>query len=55
MFWAGKYNKDMNQRTTLTTELNVFADFKPEVPQRYQDADVLMLGNITPSIQKAIM
>ncbi|MBO7141585.1 MAG: hypothetical protein J6V76_00515 [Bacteroidales bacterium] len=55
MFWAGKYNKDMNQRTTLTTELNVFADFKPEVPQRYQDADVLMLGNITPSIQKAII
>ncbi|MBQ3619487.1 MAG: hypothetical protein II939_15170 [Bacteroidales bacterium] len=55
MFWAGKYNKDMNQRTTLTTELNVFADFQPEVPQRYQDADVLMLGNITPSIQKAII
>lgn len=55
MFWAVKYNKDMNQRTTLTTELNVFANFQPEVPQRYQDADVLMLGNITPSIQKAII
>ncbi|MCQ2975861.1 MAG: PfkB family carbohydrate kinase [Bacteroidales bacterium] len=55
MFWAGKYNQDMNQRTTLCTELNVFAEFNPEVPQKYQDADVLMLGNITPSIQKAII
>lgn len=55
MFWAGKYNQDMNQRTTLTTELNVFANFNPQVPIQYRDADVLMLGNITPSIQKAII
>ena len=33
MFWAGKYNEDMNQRTTLCTELNVFANFNPEVPR----------------------
>lgn len=55
MFWAGIYNEDMNQRTTLKTELNCFETFSPEVPESYQDADVLMLGNITPSIQKTII
>lgn len=55
MFWSGVYNKDLNQRTTLVTELNVFADFNPEVPASYKDPDVLMLGNITPSIQQAVI
>ena len=55
MFWSGVYNKDMNQRTTLVTELNVFADFTPSVPESYKNPDVLMLGNITPSIQQAVI
>ena len=55
MFWSGVYNEDLNQRTTLVTELNVFADFNPEVPAAYKDPDVLMLGNITPSIQQAVI
>ncbi len=55
MFWSGVYNKDLNQRTTLVTELNVFANFNPEVPASYKDPDVLMLGNITPSIQQAVI
>lgn len=55
MFWAGKYNEDMNVRTTLCTELNVFADFKPSVPASYQNANVLMLGNTHPSIQKSVI
>ncbi len=55
MFWSGVYNKDMNQRTTLVTELNVFADFSPSVPDSYKNPDVLMLGNITPSIQQAVI
>ena len=55
MFWSGVYNKDMNQRTTLVTELNVFADFSPNVPDSYKNPDVLMLGNITPSIQQAVI
>ena len=42
MFWSGVYNKDMNQRTTLVTELNVFADFTPSVPESYKNPDVLM-------------
>ncbi len=31
-FWAGVYSEDMNDRETLTTDLNVFADFDPKLP-----------------------
>ena len=31
-FWAGVYSADMNDRTTLRTDLNVFADFNPKLP-----------------------
>lgn len=55
MFWSGRYNKDMNQRQTLVTELNVFANFDPQVPKNYQNADVLMLGNIHPNIQMSVV
>ncbi|MBQ5404024.1 MAG: hypothetical protein IIU11_06630 [Bacteroidales bacterium] len=55
MFWAGVYNTDMNQRKTLKTELNCFETFSPEVPQSYQEAEVLMLGNITPKIQQSVI
>jgi len=55
MFWAGKYNKDMNERTTLKTELNCFETFNPTVPESYKNAKVLMLGNITPTIQSTII
>ncbi|NER10109.1 Sugar or nucleoside kinase, ribokinase family [Muriicola jejuensis] len=54
-FWSGKYNTDLNSRETLTTELNVLADFEPVIPEHFRDADVLMLGNLHPSVQlKAI-
>lgn len=50
-FWAGEYHDNMNQRTTLATELNVLADFDPVLPQSYKDAQYIMLGNLTPEIQ----
>ena len=50
-FWAGKYHNNMNSRDTLVTELNVLADFVPEIPASYQDCDFLMLGNLTPQVQ----
>ena len=37
-FWAGRYSQNMNERTTLTTELNVFATFKPTLPESYRDS-----------------
>jgi len=53
-FWAGLYSDDMNDRTTLRTDLNVFADFKPKLPESYRQAPYLILGNIQPSLQKSV-
>jgi sugar/nucleoside kinase (ribokinase family) len=54
-FWSGKYHEDMNSRDTLITDLNVLADFNPKVPDSYQGAEFLMLGNLSPDIQLSII
>ena len=54
-FWSGKYHLDMNNRDTLVTDLNVLADFNPIVPDSYQGAEFLMLGNLAPNIQLSII
>lgn len=53
-FWAGVYSADMNDRTTLTTELNVFADFDPKLPESYRAQPYLFLGNIQPALQRSV-
>ncbi len=54
-YWSGRYHNDLNMRDTLTTELNVLADFNPVVPEAYRDADILMLGNLHPDIQLSVI
>ena len=54
-FWSGRYHLDMNSRDTLVTDLNVLADFNPVVPDTYQDAEFLMLGNLDPTVQKKVI
>ena len=54
-FWSGRYHNDMNSRDTLVTELNVLADFKPQVPESYQDAEIVMLGNLHPLVQSSVL
>ncbi|WP_291114961.1 PfkB family carbohydrate kinase [Flavobacterium sp. UBA6135] len=54
-FWSGRYHNDLNSRDTLVTELNVLADFQPKVPAGYQDADVVMLGNLHPMVQISVL
>ena len=54
-FWSGKYHLDMNERDTLDTQLNVLADFKPIVPESYQDCEFVMLGNLVPAIQHRVL
>ena len=54
-FWSGKYHLDMNNRDTLVTDLNVLADFNPKVPDSYQGAEFLMLGNLSPDIQLSVI
>jgi sugar/nucleoside kinase (ribokinase family) len=54
-FWSGKYHSDMNSRDTLITDLNVLADFKPVVPDSYQGAEFVMLGNLSPDVQLSVI
>jgi sugar/nucleoside kinase (ribokinase family) len=54
-FWSGRYHEDMNSRDTLITDLNVLADFNPQVPDAYQGADFLMLGNLVPAVQMSVI
>jgi sugar/nucleoside kinase (ribokinase family) len=53
-FWKGVYSEDMNDRTTLQTDLNVFAHFKPKLPESYRSAPYLVLGNIQPELQRSV-
>ncbi len=54
-FWAGRYHMDMNERDTLDTQLNVLANFTPVVPDSYQGAEFLMLGNLVPAVQMSVL
>ena len=54
-FWSGKYHNDMNSRDTITTELNVLADFDPVIPESYQDCEYLMLANLAPKTQQTVI
>ncbi len=53
-FWAGEYGWDLNDRTTLDTQLNVFAEFEPKLSEVSRDAEVLFLANIQPDLQRAV-
>jgi len=54
-FWAGRYSENMNERTTLVTELNVFGDFKPVLPAAYQASKFIFLANIHPELQSSVL
>ena len=54
-YWSGKYHTDMNTRDTLVTELNVLADFDPILPPTCLDAEFVVLGNLTPSVQMRVL
>src|SRR5918997_1452003 len=53
-FWAGRYERDLNVRHTLQTDLNVFEHFKPKLSEESSAADVLFLANIQPDLQRAV-
>ncbi len=50
-FWSGEYGANVNEAKTRATELNVFANFNPELPRDYRDSQFLFLGNIDPTLQ----
>jgi sugar/nucleoside kinase (ribokinase family) len=54
-FWAGKYSQNLNERVTLATELNVFAGFKPKLPEKYKKSKFVFLANIAPDLQRDVL
>lgn len=54
-FWSGRYSMNMNERATLATELNVFANFRPALPDSYRDSQFVFLGNIDPTLQRSVL
>ena len=53
--WSGVYEDNMDNRSTLSTELNVFESFSPELPEDYRKAPYLFLGNIHPALQLHVL
>ena len=54
-FWSGRYHNDMNSRDTLVTELNVLENFDPIIPESYQGTEYLILGNLSPQVQRSVI
>ncbi len=50
-FWSGKYRENFNIRDTLKTKLNVLENFSPEVPSKWKNSKILLLGNLHPGVQ----
>jgi len=53
--WSGEYFGDMNTRETRSIALNVFETFRPELPESYRDADIVLLANIAPDLQHLVL
>jgi sugar/nucleoside kinase (ribokinase family) len=53
--WAGEYGHNLNEAHTLDTQLNVFADFVPTIPEEYRDSEVVFLANIDPDLQRDVL
>lgn len=53
--WSGRYRYDLNERDTLSTELNVFETFDPKIPETYRKSRSVCLGNIDPVLQRKVL
>jgi sugar/nucleoside kinase (ribokinase family) len=53
--WKGEYSFDLNTRTTLDIQLNVFADFSPKLMATHRTKEYLFLGNIDPDLQRSVL
>lgn len=53
--WSGRYRADLIERDSLATELGVFADFRPEIPDAWRRTPYLFLGNIHPVLQARVL
>lgn len=53
--WAGEYGYDLDEATTLATQLGVFADFRPRLPAHFTKTPFLFLANIDPDLQHEVL
>ncbi len=53
--WKGEYGYALNEARTLDTQLNVFAEFAPKIPEDYRDSEVVFLANIDPDLQRDVL
>jgi sugar/nucleoside kinase (ribokinase family) len=53
--WSGRYHYDLNNRDTLATDLNVFENFNPKIPEKYRKSKYVCLGNIDPVLQRRVL
>ena len=53
--WIGKYYENMNKRDTIKTEVNSLANFDPKIPKDFTSPNVIVLGNLDPSVQLKVM
>ncbi|GMR04232.1 MAG: PfkB family carbohydrate kinase [Thermodesulfobacteriota bacterium] len=53
--WEGRYDYDLNQAHTLDTQLNVFSDFDPQIPDHLAESEYLFLANIDPELQLKVL
>ncbi|MBI4817330.1 MAG: bifunctional hydroxymethylpyrimidine kinase/phosphomethylpyrimidine kinase [Deltaproteobacteria bacterium] len=53
--WAGRYGENLNEAETLETQLNVFADFRPELPEHFRSTGHVFLANIHPELQLRVL
>ena len=54
-YWKGRYHDNMISRDTLETELNVLEKFKPSINSEFSSSEIILLGNLHPSVQKAVI
>ncbi|MBW3565328.1 MAG: sugar kinase [Acidobacteria bacterium] len=54
-FWSGEYGFDLNVAQTRETQLNVFADFRPDLPESFRDSEMVFLANIAPELQLEVL
>ncbi|MCZ6689978.1 MAG: PfkB family carbohydrate kinase, partial [Planctomycetota bacterium] len=53
--WSGRYAEDMNQRETISVELNVIEGYQPNIPEKYRDSRFVFLGNGSPVTQASVL
>lgn len=53
--WKGYYDYNLNVAHSIDTQLNVFEDFEPEVPESMRRPEILFLANIHPALQLKVL